>query len=103
MKIAVILDPLESIKTYKDSTYAMMVEAARRGHQIAVLIVGAMMEVDDTGIGPRAAIALADHLRLHANGVAVKYRLAELNVRHAEVGDRGAERRVGDGDADHQP
>ncbi|MGB8857568.1 MAG: glutathione synthase [Burkholderiales bacterium] len=37
MKLAVILDPLESIKTYKDSTYAMMREAAARGHELFVM------------------------------------------------------------------
>ncbi|MEY4729517.1 MAG: hypothetical protein RL020_675 [Pseudomonadota bacterium] len=37
MKIGIILDPLESIKTYKDSTYAMMREAATRGHEIHVI------------------------------------------------------------------
>jgi glutathione synthase len=34
MKILFIADPLESFKTYKDSTYAMMVEAAKRGHEL---------------------------------------------------------------------
>jgi glutathione synthase len=34
MKILFIADPLESFKIYKDSTYAMMVEAARRGHEL---------------------------------------------------------------------
>lgn len=34
MKIAFLADPLASFKTYKDSTYAMMAEAARRGHEI---------------------------------------------------------------------
>ncbi len=37
MKLAVILDPLESIKTYKDSTYAIMREASSRGHEIYVM------------------------------------------------------------------
>ncbi|HZR04140.1 MAG TPA: glutathione synthase [Burkholderiales bacterium] len=37
MKLAFVLDPLESIKTYKDSSYAMMEEAARRGHALFVL------------------------------------------------------------------
>jgi glutathione synthase len=37
MKLAFILDPLESIKIYKDSSYAMMREAVRRGHSLAVL------------------------------------------------------------------
>jgi glutathione synthase len=34
MKIAFLADPLDSFKIYKDSTYAMMVEAAKRGHMI---------------------------------------------------------------------
>lgn len=34
MKIAFLTDPLAQFKTYKDSTYAMMVEAARRGHRL---------------------------------------------------------------------
>jgi glutathione synthase len=34
MKIAFLADPLASFKTYKDSTYAMMVEASRRGHTV---------------------------------------------------------------------
>ena len=34
MKIAFLADPLDSFKIYKDTTYAMMVEAAKRGHTI---------------------------------------------------------------------
>ena len=34
MNILFIADPLESFKTYKDSTFAMMREAQRRGHQL---------------------------------------------------------------------
>jgi glutathione synthase len=34
MKLAFIADPLPSFKIYKDSTYAMMVEAAKRGHEL---------------------------------------------------------------------
>ena len=35
MKILFVADPLESFKTYKDSSFAMMREAQRRGHEIA--------------------------------------------------------------------
>ena len=35
MKILFVADPLESFKIQKDSTYAMMREAARRGHTLA--------------------------------------------------------------------
>ena len=34
MNLLFVADPLESFKTYKDSTFAMMREAARRGHGI---------------------------------------------------------------------
>lgn len=37
MKLAFIVDPLDTFKIYKDSTYAMMREAAARGHTLAVL------------------------------------------------------------------
>jgi len=37
MKLAFILDALDSIKTYKDSSYAMMEEAVQRGHELSVL------------------------------------------------------------------
>ena len=37
MKIAFICDPLSGFKIYKDSTYAMMQDAARRGHELFVL------------------------------------------------------------------
>ena len=38
MHIAFIADPLASFKIYKDSTYAMMVEADRRGHTLAFIL-----------------------------------------------------------------
>jgi glutathione synthase len=34
MKFAFLADPLDHFKIYKDTTYAMMAEAARRGHAI---------------------------------------------------------------------
>jgi glutathione synthase len=37
MKLAFVLDPLDDIKTYKDSSYAMLEEASRRGHELFVL------------------------------------------------------------------
>lgn len=37
MDIGIVLDPLEHIKTYKDSTFAIMREAVRRGHAVHVM------------------------------------------------------------------
>ena len=38
MKLLFITDPLESFKIYKDTTFAMMREAQRRGHTLAVCL-----------------------------------------------------------------
>jgi glutathione synthase len=35
MNILFVADPLESFKTYKDTTFSMMREAQHRGHRIA--------------------------------------------------------------------
>ena len=43
MKIAIILDSLDGIKTYKDTNYAMMVEAASRGHESHILMQDGVM------------------------------------------------------------
>ncbi|MDA8383562.1 MAG: glutathione synthase [Betaproteobacteria bacterium] len=37
MNIAIIVDPLEHIKTYKDTTYALMQEGVARGHAVFVM------------------------------------------------------------------
>jgi glutathione synthase len=37
VKLALIVDPLDEFKLYKDSTYAMMREAAKRGHELHAL------------------------------------------------------------------
>ncbi len=37
MKILFVLDPLDSIQTYKDTSFAMMQEAVARGHRLAVM------------------------------------------------------------------
>jgi glutathione synthase len=58
MRMAVILDPLEKIKVYKDSTYAMMVEAARRGHAISVIMPDALMWKNGAITGRAAPLAL---------------------------------------------
>lgn len=40
MRIAIILDPLDSLKHYKDTTVAIMREAERRGHELFVAMQG---------------------------------------------------------------
>lgn len=38
MRLAFVVDPLDTFKIYKDSTYAMMREAAARGHELHVML-----------------------------------------------------------------
>jgi glutathione synthase len=61
MRILFIVDPLPSFKIYKDSTYAMMVEANRREHQIFAC------EVSDLKLENGKVFAQASELSLQAN------------------------------------
>jgi glutathione synthase len=56
MKLLFVLDPLPSIKTYKDTSFAMMVEAARRGHEIHF--------APQDGIMWKGGRVVAEHVRL---------------------------------------
>ena len=47
----VIMDPIAGIKTYKDSTFAMLLEAQRRGHGLWY------MELRDLSISDGRALA----------------------------------------------
>lgn len=61
MQLAFILDPLEQLKAYKDSSIAMMREAARRGHRIYTIQREAL-----TWRGGKVS-ARALEIRLHAD------------------------------------
>ena len=37
MKIAFIMDPLEKVKAYKDTSYFLMLAARQRGHEVYYL------------------------------------------------------------------
>ena len=60
MRLAFIIDPLAGFKTYKDSTYAMMVEAAGRGHELFVC--------EQHGLSLRDGKVAALTRRLHLTG-----------------------------------
>ena len=59
MNLLFVADPLETFKTYKDSTYAMMREAQRRGHTLAACEPRHMGWLASTGV-----TAQVRHLRL---------------------------------------
>lgn len=46
MKLAFVIDPIEELKAYKDSSVAMMREAARRGHEVSAFEARSMFVRD---------------------------------------------------------
>ena len=61
MKLAFIIDQLETIKIEKDSSYAMMREAAARNHEIYVIHQEDLIWRDDT------VVSFATHLTMTGN------------------------------------
>ncbi|MEO5655829.1 MAG: glutathione synthase [Nitrosospira sp.] len=60
MKITFILDHLDSIKTYKDSSFAMMREAVLRGHDLFALQQGDLVWKGGETIGLARALELTN-------------------------------------------
>lgn len=58
MKIGFIVDPLSSLKVKKDSSIAMMTEAARRGHELHVMMQEGLMWKGARVIGENLHITL---------------------------------------------
>src|ERR1700733_15218608 len=51
------------------------------GDQLIVLVVGAVMKLDDAGAGPRLRFALADDLGRGVQGVALEHRVGKFHLR----------------------
>ncbi len=60
MRIAIVLDPLDTLKTYKDSTYTMMVAAQARGHEIHVCEQGDLSLVGGSVVARIRRLHLTD-------------------------------------------
>lgn len=61
MKIAFIVDPLHTFKIYKDSTYAMLVEADSRGHELYVMRQEDLVLKRGKVIGVSRQVTLRNH------------------------------------------
>jgi glutathione synthase len=59
MKLLFVADPLATFKTYKDSTFAMMREAAKRGHTLVVCEVGQLVWLRGGRVTARRAQEIA--------------------------------------------
>ena len=62
MDLLFILDPLDSLKTYKDSSYAMMREAAARGHRLWAMEQGDLAWRNGGVVGFARPLSLTDDL-----------------------------------------
>jgi len=60
MKLAFVVDPLASLKPYKDSSIAMMREAARRGHEVHALEARDMFVRDGGVVAAVAELRISD-------------------------------------------
>ena len=60
MKLAFVVDPLDELRAYKDSSVAMMREAARRGHEVHALEARAMHVREGSVIAVTQRLALSD-------------------------------------------
>jgi glutathione synthase len=81
MDFAFILDPLPEIKSYKDSSVAMMRELARRGHRIFALGQGDLLWTDGMTSGrARPLEILADDPSWYREGPPGLRRLADFDA-----------------------
>ena len=81
MNLLFVVDPLESFKTYKDSTFAMMREAQRRGHTLAACEPRHLGWLATTGVQAHVRhIRLTGHEEhwFHESPLAPAQRLAAL-------------------------
>ncbi|GIZ52177.1 glutathione synthase [Noviherbaspirillum aridicola] len=72
MRIAFLADPLEQFKTYKDTTYAMMAEAASRGHEVHAF--------EQRHMALEAGRVTAQAARIHLTGDAKDWFRADARV-----------------------
>ena len=63
LDIIVVMDPIGSIKIAKDSTFAMLLEAQRRGHRLHYVIPGGLFLRDGVAHAHTAALTVRDDPR----------------------------------------
>jgi glutathione synthase len=61
LKTGVVMDPISGIKTYKDSTFAMLLEAQRRGHQLFYMEPADLSVADGVALGHMSTLSVRDN------------------------------------------
>ncbi|MET3106286.1 glutathione synthase [Oxalobacteraceae bacterium GrIS 2.11] len=80
MKIAFLTDPLDDFKIYKDSTFAMMREANRRGHEIHAFMAGDLAYVGGQVVAQIQRIHLTGESDWYRADAAKEHRLSEFDA-----------------------
>lgn len=60
LNVAVVMDPIGSIKIAKDTSFAMLLEAQRRGHRLHYVVPGSLGVADGRAMAKMAALSLRD-------------------------------------------
>ena len=63
LDVVVVMDPIESIKTAKDSSFAMLLEAQRRGHRLHYVRPGGLSVADGRGAAQAVTLRVTDDAR----------------------------------------
>lgn len=61
LKTGVVMDPIDKIKTYKDSTFAMLLEAQRRGHRLFYMEPGDLYAKDGRAFAEMHRLEVRDN------------------------------------------
>ncbi len=61
IRTGVVMDPIAGIKTYKDSTFAMMLEAQRRGHDLRYMEPGDLYVSDGRAFAAMRSVEVRDN------------------------------------------
>ena len=61
LKTGVVMDPIDNIKTYKDSTFAMLLEAQRRGHDLYYMEPGDLFAKDGRAFARMQQLEVRDN------------------------------------------
>ncbi|QJR16890.1 glutathione synthase [Usitatibacter palustris] len=81
MKFAFVVDPLDHLKAYKDSSIAMMREAARRGHEVHAFEAREIFVRAGSVVAPARKLAISsDNAAWYQAGAPVEAPLASFDI-----------------------
>nr|MBP8098343.1 glutathione synthase [Arenimonas sp.] len=81
LQVAVVMDPIGAIKIAKDTSFAMLLEAQRRGHQLHYVAPGSLGVADGRAVARLTPLSVHEHpTTWYALADAAIRPLAEMDV-----------------------